>query len=230
MPNKTNWLNDIFVSELAYVYQAALLCEECGEAVVKELKKEGRKDTGDSDDFPQGPVREGGGEADSPQHCDMNERCLCAVQVPGGKKIGCPLGNPLTNDGQKYVAETVAKNTLAKSAHQRAIGRLWRLLYDHLKPDHLVRVVADRLPANLGTLLDVLPQTITTRVPPEFYTDLDHVYGVAIDVDALTLWRAEIASDGSFEDLRTVLLPPSEGVGRTVEDALEEAWRDGAWD
>lgn len=46
--------------------------------------------TWDSDKFPKGPYENGGGEADSPQHCDQ-----CCVF----------LENPLTYDGYNYVLE-----------------------------------------------------------------------------------------------------------------------------
>jgi len=71
----------------AYIYQAALLCEHCANAW-----REGLTDTGDSDDYPQGPYSEGGGEADSPQHCDT---------------CGLFLENPLTAEGVGYVEEAM---------------------------------------------------------------------------------------------------------------------------
>ena len=72
----------------AFMYRAALLCEDCGEAVRTALGP--AADTGDSDAYPQGPYSDGGGEADSPQHCDT-----CGVH----------LDNPLTPDGESYVQE-----------------------------------------------------------------------------------------------------------------------------
>jgi len=72
-----------------YAYQAALLCEACGKGMQTYLSETiGREDTGDSDRFPQGPYDDGGGEADSPQHCD---RCCIFLE------------NPLTPDGVNYV-------------------------------------------------------------------------------------------------------------------------------
>jgi hypothetical protein len=48
----------------------------------------------DSDDLPKGPYADGGGEADTPQHCD-----------------GCGqfLGNPLTGDGLIYVEDALRR-------------------------------------------------------------------------------------------------------------------------
>lgn len=74
-----------------YVYQAALLCEECGDKCKAELTAEGNapknpsnENTFDSDNFPKGPYASDSNEADSPHHC---EHC------------GIFLENPLTNEG-----------------------------------------------------------------------------------------------------------------------------------
>jgi hypothetical protein len=84
---------------LAYVYQAALLCEECGCATRERLTAEGaapqdseNESTFDSGDFPKGPYPYGGGEADTPQHCDA---------------CGVFLENSLTADGESYVKEAI---------------------------------------------------------------------------------------------------------------------------
>jgi len=73
----------------AYVYQAALLCGDCA-AKVKSGMVHGATLSKDSERWPQGPYSDGGGEADSPQHCDH-----CQVF----------LENPLTSDGYEYVRE-----------------------------------------------------------------------------------------------------------------------------
>ena len=66
-----------------YVFQAALLCESCGEAICAKLNRNGvDSDRVDSDSFPKGPYGNGGGEADTPQHCDA---------------CGVFLENPLTD-------------------------------------------------------------------------------------------------------------------------------------
>lgn len=75
----------------AYLYRAALLCDDCGKAAkIARREYEGCED---SDHFPQGPVADGGGEADSPQHCDECGLFLC---------------NPLTPDGDAYVRAQAA--------------------------------------------------------------------------------------------------------------------------
>jgi hypothetical protein len=83
----------------AYVFQAALLCEACGKAQQTKLDQIatawGNAHFGyreDSDRYPQGPYKDGGGEADTPQHCDH---------------CGTFLENPLTKDGRLYVEEQI---------------------------------------------------------------------------------------------------------------------------
>lgn len=101
----------------AYVYQAALLCEECGLAATKKRCADPRPLViGDSDDFPQGPHLDGGGEADSPGHCDH---------------CGVFLKNPLTTDGEEYVREELCEcnepTHICSDLH-----REWREHYSYL--------------------------------------------------------------------------------------------------
>lgn len=88
----------------AYLFRAALWCEVCTAPLesrhAKDLPAGASLDdesTYDSDQFPKGPYPDGGGEADTPQHCD-----------------GCNtfLENPLTPDGVAYVLEA-ARNRIA---------------------------------------------------------------------------------------------------------------------
>lgn len=86
----------------AYVFQAALLCGGCGSATCDQLRPsikelhpdfdEENESTFDSDYFPKGPYPDGGGEADTPQHCDH---------------CGGFLENPLTPDGVAYTADAI---------------------------------------------------------------------------------------------------------------------------
>jgi hypothetical protein len=98
----------------AYVYKAALWCGPC---IIKTLVVERKAAPGaidllpaealeqivsangftsqsdyESGDLPKGPYADGGGEADTPQHCD-----------------GCGqfLENPLTGDGLIYVEDAI---------------------------------------------------------------------------------------------------------------------------
>lgn len=83
----------------AYIYQAALLCGSCARETRRELDRQGKRPDDpadeysfDSDEYPKGPYADGGGEADSPQHCD-----LC----------GLFLENDLTSEGIRYVKEAI---------------------------------------------------------------------------------------------------------------------------
>ncbi len=73
-----------------YMYQAALYCQECIDHIKQSLNKPDYEPPYDSDDYPSGLYYDGGGEADSPQHCGS---------------CGLFLENPLTEDGINYVIE-----------------------------------------------------------------------------------------------------------------------------
>ena len=86
----------------AYIYKAALYCEPCGEAARTTLDEAfiengitaGDPENDDSDRYPQGPYTGGGGESDTPAHCEV---------------CGVFLENPLTTDGVEYVRELIAE-------------------------------------------------------------------------------------------------------------------------
>lgn len=87
----------------AFVYQAALLCETCG-----NLQRHNCVESEDSDRFPQGPFPDGGGEADTPQHCDY---------------CGVFLENPLTADGDTYVRDKAAPYDAPDSSWEEIAAR-----------------------------------------------------------------------------------------------------------
>ncbi len=94
----------------AYVFQADLYCEACGDKMRAELPPPAGYDPDnessyDSGDWPKGPFPDGGGEADSPCHC-------------GG--CGVFLENPLTDDGRAYVAQAWPRGT---------VSAMWRRFY-----------------------------------------------------------------------------------------------------
>jgi hypothetical protein len=98
----------------AFVFQAAMLCEACAMARKASLEASGVVDDGTSDTFPQGPYGAGGGEADSPQHCD---------------DCGEFLENPLTTDGAEYVAEKVGEMQRGDN-----VTAAWAKFYDIALP------------------------------------------------------------------------------------------------
>ena len=82
----------------AYIFQAALLCPTCAREVMGSVPIPPQMDplnehTWDSDDYPKGPYANGGGEADTPQHCDH---------------CGVFLENDLTGDGEEYVMDALS--------------------------------------------------------------------------------------------------------------------------
>lgn len=81
----------------AYVYKAALYCADCANQIIQGLQPLTWPSVmkADSEYVPQGPYPNGGGEADTPQHCD---RC------------GTFLENPLTPDGDRYVIEQLVEH------------------------------------------------------------------------------------------------------------------------
>ena len=105
----------------AFIFNAAVFCEDCGVKAGEELSQRSIADNGDSDTYPQGPYEDGGGEADTPNHCDY-----CDVF----------LENPLTEDGNEYVREAYESErcTRNQSKSRRGIEntQLWANHYDYL--------------------------------------------------------------------------------------------------
>lgn len=103
----------------AYIFQAAMLCEACGLARLAETSTPDM-DSEESDRVPQGPYSDGGGEADSPQHCD---HCQAFLE------------NPLTGDGMDYVRECVERHQDTKRDKGEVL-RTWCEFYGiSMNPD-----------------------------------------------------------------------------------------------
>ena len=103
---------------LAYVYQAALICDDCAAKLVEGPGFAGRTPIADdSDKWPQGPYENGGGESDCPQHCDHCQEFL---------------ENPLTSDGESYVRQEVAQTRAANNGLDSAVTAEWVLFYGYL--------------------------------------------------------------------------------------------------
>jgi hypothetical protein len=105
----------------AYVFQAALLCEDCARAVKAQTRPPEGVDPDnpdeslyDSGDYPKGPYPDGGGEADSPQHCDTCHQFL---------------DNPLTGDGETYVRDAFMEYVETGRGRVEVL-REWRDAYD----------------------------------------------------------------------------------------------------
>ena len=109
----------------AYIYQAALYCERCGNEIRERLTAEGKAPanpddeiTYDSDDFPKGPYPDGGGEADCPQHCDS---------------CNCHLENPATADGANHIRQSVLDFLCSNDGAEDVI-ETWRAYYPECEP------------------------------------------------------------------------------------------------
>jgi len=79
----------------AFIFQAALICSDCCNDFKANHEKPDHVDESDeysydSDEWPKGPYAYGGGEADTPQHCDH---------------CGVFLENSLTPDGDTWLRE-----------------------------------------------------------------------------------------------------------------------------
>ena len=247
MPHNADWRELVPSLDDVYMFQGALLCEDCGRDVQDNLRKKGKapEDEGDeesfdSDDFPKGPFGDGGGEADSIHHCDSNESCLNAIKLPCGSKIGAWLGNDLTSEGDKWLAESIRESIFKDDAHGRQVNRLWRLKYsDPLSSLNGVKPVTGRELASppvqqfIKSIGGQQPQIVN-----QVWCDLDCLYGFSMQKAvadwkqpaSLIVWKADILPDGSLDKPSKVELPISEAQEREPDDILSELIGDAAWD
>jgi len=103
-----------------YIFRGDIYSALAGEQCRQQLTDEGKapadpdnESTYDSDDFPKGPYPNGGGEADTPQHC---------------ARYGTFLENPLTEDGSAYV-KSAFKAYAEDGRGDRATLALWQEAY-----------------------------------------------------------------------------------------------------
>jgi hypothetical protein len=96
-----------------FIYDCDLYCEQCGEAIRNVLDNEGSdidpddEHSYDSGEYPKGPIPDGGGIADYPQHCASGGGCENAIHLSDGASAGAWLGNGLTPLGVEYVREAM---------------------------------------------------------------------------------------------------------------------------
>ena len=98
---------------MAYIYQAGIYCDFCGETICDELTIEGHapddfagESTYDSDEYPKQISDDE--ESDSPQNCGNGKHCLKAEVLPSGRKIGKQMSQ-LTPAGVKYLKRAIAR-------------------------------------------------------------------------------------------------------------------------
>lgn len=75
-----------------YLFQGDLICPKCAKHLKDETGNGWESTSGDSEVYPQGPIPNGGGEADEPKYCAMCE---------------CFLENLLTEEGLNYLMEII---------------------------------------------------------------------------------------------------------------------------
>lgn len=128
---------------MVYMFQAALYCEACGQAIREGLTAEGKapldaddERTYDSDDFPKGPFEPD--ESDSVEHCDSGDECLNAENLTVNPDypivIGAWLENPLTEEGQKGLIETVNALYTEKGINRwsSSVREFWKTCYSEI--------------------------------------------------------------------------------------------------
>jgi hypothetical protein len=176
-----------------YIYEAALLCEECGEKIRRELDRTGQapedpadEKSYDSDDYPKGPYPDGGGESDSPQHCD---------------ECGAFLENELTDEGREYVGEMIAEHFKAGRGRKEVLKE-WADFYDIPFEAHSHR--REEVGEN------------PRRGPGKFDSDLDAIlYSLALD------GTDEDFSEEGFGSYSLLVNITREDLERAAKDAGE---------
>lgn len=136
----------------AYICNAALICEDCAEETARDVfgaTLEECQTMVDDASAPEGPYADGGGEADSPQHCDNHDTCRNAIQV-GDRKVGCFLENPLTSEGRKYVESACLEALRAGRVDSVALD-VWAPFYRiSLPPDDVCDECGETIPDVAG--------------------------------------------------------------------------------
>lgn len=104
---------------MAYIYQADLWCDDCGEMIRERITREGfsptdpnDENTYDSDEFPKYSADPG--PSDSPCHCAAGRQCVNRFRIGvrggevkrGGQIVPALVGDVLTSYGVQYVRES----------------------------------------------------------------------------------------------------------------------------
>jgi hypothetical protein len=228
---KPDWRDLVEACDDVYVYAADIYCAACGEDIAKRLSEapgfDPENPPEDSDEFPQGPYSDGGGESDSPNHCGAHEDCLQAITLPCGNKIGCALAHELTNEGARSLNEMIVDDMLRpeSNAHARQVGQLWAKLFSAYLVDDLFKISGkgSKLPTDLIELLMGVASG-DRFLCPDFYLDPHgYIYGGAEGPQGDVLWRVEITPEGNYNDLIMIDLPAGELSQYPLEDHLKEA-------
>lgn len=141
---------------MAGIYQAEMWCDDCAEAIAKDLIQKGQFPSywtesekaqvienegdaagidADSDDWPNWG-HDDHEESDSPQHCGANSECLNKIDLC---EYGFPENAPLYGAEDRYVGAIVSSLTTygaegtaemiretPRTPYQKALHKLWR--------------------------------------------------------------------------------------------------------
>lgn len=245
MPHAADWRESIPALDYVYMFQGTLYCEDCGQTIQDKIRKNGKapededdENSFDSDDFPKGPFGDGGGEADSPHHCDSNEMCLNAIKLPCRSKIGAWLGNSLTHEGSEWLSESI-KKSIFENEHSLQVNRLWSFKYadsiskfDSVEPVTGARLSKPLIQKFIAAIGELHPSLVN-----QIWNDQNSLYGFSTQKKvphwnqptALIAWKSDLLSDGSLDLLKKVELPASEAKERPTQDILYEMKDEGAW-
>jgi hypothetical protein len=227
-----SWLDFIPLCDSVYIYQAALVCEDCGRQIMMKLDKQKVENDGDSDSYPQGPYGDGGGEADNAQFCDRGKSCVNAAKV-ADHKIGYPLGNPLTTDGAEALIASIRRSLVDKTKYGRRIGRLLQSLWGkhYETPPTRLLISPHLLPSSLTKAGNRSKQFDALGVIENIVVcDSGNVYNVCFRDDVFNLLRWPVNDEGEFEKYDVAVVPRAAVENYNLEKLLLQAIADGAWD
>jgi len=226
------------------IYQADVYCAGCTEKIKKELRSKTPEDLDDessfdSDDYPKVADLEKE-ESDSPQHCGSHERCVNAIKLPCGSKIGAWLGGSLTGEGIEMVCDSIWTDLVSTSDHARQVGRLWR----HLYSDQISEFKGEPKEADKRGLKISLLGELHGFKPLQSLVDLDAVYVVGEQKDKVSSsggkiveWREKVRvlryeADplGNFpKKPEDALTDPEIWEKTDVEDVLKDVIEEEGW-
>jgi hypothetical protein len=229
-----SWLDTVPVCTTAYAYQADLICEDCAAKIMDRLDKKNVEDDGTTDTYPQESPEEGGGESDSASFCGSGRYCVNAVAVTSKNKVGCPLGNALTDYGANSLVEMIHKDMLATARFSRRIGRLLEHVWSDYTRNGPTRggLLPSELPASLRKLLAGYHGKPASSFPgSEVVIDCNNVYLIGkLEPGAAELLRCPVSDEGEFDEPNTVAVPLNPLVFLNHRELLETAVAGMYWD
>lgn len=163
---------------MAYIYQADVWCEKCGDYICTELQREGKapedpgdETTFDSDDYPKryDPEME---EADSPQNCASGN---CAGFH------GVFLENQLTQEGYRNLKSMLDEHGAILPEHAKEWAEYYNFTY-HANPwerahDWLMDVISNHAAESKAELVSLARDMATAldsdQIQDLFQSDMD---------------------------------------------------------